>query len=389
MNTKLSETAAASGIQEAWILLPSVCGLGALVVGARVIWPVEPAALALQAILTCAWVVFLRLPVLAPSGRYVAMASGLGIATGGLLDPLSAVMTVALGAGIGRLGSSGKRARRREVLLLGLLATTLSLATAAANRVFVDTTSAKALLLMGVVFFTGDLLLMALPEREEAGSLAGARWQEAVPASAAQVSIGLAVLVQQPVFGIVGTLTLLLLMLISRHVFGLRFQLRAAHFDTIRALMHLVEMRGGCSPGHAGRVARTSARIAQAAGLQASEVENLMLAAMVHEIGSLCAEREDSSEPCGCIAEESVQVLAGSAFLAKLTPIVASAGSRRRGYSLPGEILRFACLADRQAPSALDGGAAGWRALLEVESGTWSAALRRAVRLAAREGLAG
>ncbi len=64
-----------------------------------------------------------------------------------------------------------------------------------------------------------------------------------------------------------------------------RSQWQALYFETIRALVRVIESRNPFSVGHSDEVAKVARRLAEALGLEADEVETIELAALLHDVG--------------------------------------------------------------------------------------------------------
>ncbi len=64
-------------------------------------------------------------------------------------------------------------------------------------------------------------------------------------------------------------------------------ELREASLQTVQALVRAVEMRDRYTAGHAARVSRYAVALARSLRLDASEVENLRIAALLHDVGKV------------------------------------------------------------------------------------------------------
>lgn len=73
----------------------------------------------------------------------------------------------------------------------------------------------------------------------------------------------------------------------TRELAALNGRLKANFVTTIKILSGMIEMRGGRLSGHARRVADLARRIAQRMGLDARQVQEIFLAALLHEIGKI------------------------------------------------------------------------------------------------------
>lgn len=64
-------------------------------------------------------------------------------------------------------------------------------------------------------------------------------------------------------------------------------RLHKNYLDSIKAFSHLIELRGGGMAGHARRVADLARRTARALGLDDTRVQELFIAALMHDIGHI------------------------------------------------------------------------------------------------------
>lgn len=63
--------------------------------------------------------------------------------------------------------------------------------------------------------------------------------------------------------------------------------LREASLQTVRALVRAVEMRDRYTAGHSARVSRYTVALARSLGLDEAEIENLRVAALLHDVGKI------------------------------------------------------------------------------------------------------
>lgn len=66
-----------------------------------------------------------------------------------------------------------------------------------------------------------------------------------------------------------------------------RWELRELSLQTVHALVRAVEMRDRYTAGHSARVSRYAVALARSLGLTAAEVENIRMAALLHDVGKI------------------------------------------------------------------------------------------------------
>lgn len=318
-----------------------------------------PTDLGTLIVLAPAWGVMFAVAGVDRPSRLRAAWSGIGIATSCLLPPVTAVLAAAFGGMLALY-----RLRRRGVSATEVLvaAVTVGAGSGAAHYILgapevvartSETPWAGGLLMVAAIAIA---LQATISETKRGLRVNRLQLLDLVQAAGVQGSIGLAIMIQQPVFGHLGTVVLVMLMLVSAHVFALRWAIQTAQSETVGALSSFVDLQAGSMPGHAPRVCKLAASLGRAAGLNSAEVEKLSGAALVHGIGALASQEGTDQPCCAQVASETVRVLTGAKYLSRFAPIVSAAASLSRGYSLAdeperlaGEVLHLACAADQIA----------------------------------------
>ncbi|MDJ0379243.1 HD-GYP domain-containing protein [Streptomyces sp. G-G2] len=88
-------------------------------------------------------------------------------------------------------------------------------------------------------------------------------------------------------YGLAAALLVLLPMYISCWVFAQYHRERAAHRDTIRALVHAVDIKDRYTRGHSERVGQASAMIARELGMAGDRLEVVRIAGILHDVGKI------------------------------------------------------------------------------------------------------
>jgi response regulator RpfG family c-di-GMP phosphodiesterase len=132
----------------------------------------------------------------------------------------------------------------------------------------------------------------------------------------------------------------------TRELAALNGRLKANFVTTIKILSGIIEMRGGQLSGHARRVAELARRIARRMGLDARQVQEIFLAALLHEIGKIGLPDELLELPVNMLAGDDLgrfrqhplraeQLLMPLADLREVGAIVRAQLERWDGAGLP------------------------------------------------------
>ncbi len=88
-------------------------------------------------------------------------------------------------------------------------------------------------------------------------------------------------------YGIVGVLLFFGPLLFARYSFKLYVDMRKIYIDTVKSLSQAVEAKDPYTNGHSMRVGRYSCKLAERLGLTEKRIENLRIAAELHDIGKI------------------------------------------------------------------------------------------------------
>lgn len=132
------------------------------------------------------------------------------------------------------------------------------------------------------------------------GGLAGV-----VPSMLSTIPFGLliALLLHQP-NGYFFLLLFLLPLLLARYSFKLYLDSKSMHIRTISALSRAIEAKDAYTQGHSQRVAALSVLLAHAMGCRNSQVEQIRMAALLHDVGKIGIDDGILQKPASLTADE-------------------------------------------------------------------------------------
>jgi len=263
-----------------------------------------------------------------PRGDYVDTTAAIAFAAAAALQPLVSVAVV----GVARIGASFARPHglglwpvlenvSRRALLMSLVYSIVGprfvdqLAAAPGNEDVVR------LSLAVVCFFAVDLLLEQVHSsirlhapyfRGLLGTLRMQGWTVA-----AQMSVGALTVLLLPGLGPWGLVISTGLLLVMRQSFALLLEVTASYTSTVEMLARSIEAYDPSRRGHAERVSRMVGDTARTLGMPSRRLENLVYAALFHDVGRLGA--DDSEE---LPAYRSSEVLTNVGFMAGAVPIL-------------------------------------------------------------------
>lgn len=276
-------------------------------------------------------------PLPLPRGEQFRLDAGVAVAAMLLLDPMSAGLTALLGCAVGALAVRYGSVNRHDSLDVVRTGVTVYVAAAAwtyaglSASVDAGTLGSWANALgLGLLYMVLDLLGWIVLETRIPGSRMPRSLGNLLGLLGGvylgQISAGVAIGVVEESLGVLAILSLVMLVLIMQHTFGLLLRVRAAYTMTVSALSRVAEMSQEMPPGHGERVAELSAAIGRVLGLPAASVERLTLAALLHDIGGV---RAQPSPIGGTRAAERQRASAGATlisrvnFLSSLAPVIA------------------------------------------------------------------
>lgn len=161
-------------------------------------------------------------------------------------------------------------------------------------------------------------------------------WRLSVPnvavGLAAQVPLGWLMAEIAVKVGLWATLLFAVPLFLARYSFRKFVDMRELFFGSVSALSQAIDAKDGYTRGHADRVSRIAAAIAQELGLPDSEIQKIELAAMLHDIGKIGVEDRILLKPARLDEDEQVamqrhpiygaSILEPSNQLRPLVPIV-------------------------------------------------------------------
>ncbi len=276
-------------------------------------------------------------PLPLPRGEQFRLDAGVAVAAMLLLDPVSAGLTALAGSALGvlvmRFGST-KRHDLLEVLRTGVTVYVVSavwsyagLATTVDPAAIASWANALGL---GLLYMTVDLLGWTILEARVPGARVPRSLGNLVVLLGSvylgQISAGVAIAVVEDSLGALAILSLVMLVLIMQHTFGLLLRVKAAYTMTVSALSRVAEMSQELPPGHGERVAELCAGAGRRLGLNSASVERLTLAALLHDIGGVKGE-PNASRSLQAVERHHASVgatlISRVNFLSSLAPIIA------------------------------------------------------------------
>lgn len=155
-------------------------------------------------------------------------------------------------------------------------------------------------------------------------------------------------------YGIVGVLLFFGPLLFARYSFKLYVDMRKIYIDTVKSLSQAVEAKDPYTNGHSMRVGRYSCKMAERLGLSEKRIENLRIAAELHDIGKIGIEEGILNKPGRLTDDEydkikqhpeiGVKIIKDITFLKEASKIILNHHERYDGSGYPqgrrnGEIM--------------------------------------------------
>ena len=98
-------------------------------------------------------------------------------------------------------------------------------------------------------------------------------------------------------YGIVGVLLFFGPLLLARYSFKMYVDMKKIYVDTVRALCQAVEAKDPYTQGHSMRVCELSCKLGERLGLGSKRMENLRIAAMLHDVGKIGVDENILNKP--------------------------------------------------------------------------------------------
>ncbi len=132
--------------------------------------------------------------------------------------------------------------------------------------------------------------------------------------------------------GLWATLLFMVPLLLARYSFTKYTELRDLFYGSVSALSQAIDAKDGFTRGHADRVSRIAGAVARDMGLGEAEIEQIELAALLHDIGKIGVEDRILMKPAKLESDETelmrrhpiygASILEPSAALRPLVPMV-------------------------------------------------------------------
>lgn len=146
-------------------------------------------------------------------------------------------------------------------------------------------------------------------------------------------------------YNIVGVLLFFGPLLFARYSFKMYIDMRRIYIDTVKSLSQAVEAKDPYTNGHSIRVSEYSCNLAEKLGLPQKKIENLKIAAILHDIGKIGVEENILNKP-GRLTEEEfdkikqhpeigVKIIKDIDFLKDVASIILSHHERYDGTGYP------------------------------------------------------
>jgi hypothetical protein len=308
---------------------------------------------------------FLVLTLLAlrlPTGEVVRIDVLAATAALGVLAPLEGLISMAVGASMGRLlalksqedsllGTLGSVAR--GVFSLGLAYACLDAIGFSGGPEFGVVRVVHALLAAGL-YLAFDLATLggqnALLDRGRLTRSYQSLLGSVALLSVGQACLGVALVLGYPYMGEWSVLVLTLLGAVLLNGFNLYLRVRVAYGETIRALARASELGMPERTGHASSVAEIASLAARELGMSSREIETLNYAALLHDIGLISARESGQDLPESDVGAVGARILEGIPFLTEAAELIRVQGgdsdpsgqSSRQAKALGGAIIRAA-----------------------------------------------
>jgi putative nucleotidyltransferase with HDIG domain len=146
-------------------------------------------------------------------------------------------------------------------------------------------------------------------------------------------------------YKVVGVVLFFSPLLFARYSFKLYIDMRRVYLDTVRSLSQAVEAKDPYTNGHSQRVGEYACKLAERLGLSPKRIENLKIAAILHDIGKIGVDESILNKP-GRLTEEEfdrikqhpeigVKIIKDIEFLKDAQKIILSHHERYDGTGYP------------------------------------------------------
>lgn len=146
-------------------------------------------------------------------------------------------------------------------------------------------------------------------------------------------------------YKIIGVLLFLGPLLFARYAFKLYIDMRGIYVDTVKSLSQAIEAKDSYTNGHSQRVGEYACSLAERLGLSQKRIENLRIAAILHDIGKIGIDESILNKP-GRLTEEEfdkikqhptigVKIIKDIDFLKDVSGIILSHHERYDGTGYP------------------------------------------------------
>lgn len=149
-------------------------------------------------------------------------------------------------------------------------------------------------------------------------------------------------------YGVFGVLLFFGPLLLARYSFKLYFDMKKIYVDTVKALCRAMEEKDHYTQGHSMRVCDLSCKLAKRLGLSEKRIENLRIAAMLHDVGKIGIDENILNKPGRLTDEEyekikehpaiGARIIREVHFLKNVANIIMSHHERFDGKGYPNGI---------------------------------------------------
>lgn len=299
----------------------------------------------------------------APSTLGIAPALGIAIVVG---DPVVGIAAAAIGASIATVIRREPRVPVPTILLVGVATVVYRFASFGPE---LATTDRRAHLSIAGIAIAVTATIVADAALRASTSPTTLRLREMVraltPFHVAAASGASLFALSQPILGWVAYPLLLAPIGATQHAFTQLAQIRATFEQTVRALARVPELAGYSHAGHAQRVADLATDLATELGVASRTIEDLALAAQLHDIGRMRAPSPDRVPelPASEVAASGAAVVRATGALPRVADLIEQQHDPDAG--LPAQILRIASAFDDLTATG-DGGLSDTAALVRI-----------------------